>query len=305
MSIPLSRKTLLAASIEAAPGTAETLTAPEAAMNIFDAKMEPTGNYVQIPSATTFGVQPGSTGSRPGTCTFSMYLTSGAAVPLWASTFLPACGIVFASTTGTATAESPGTNVKTVTLGLYEDGNLKMLRGASGNAVFKFTAGEPVRIDFTFTGCWVAPTAAAMLAPTFPTAKPIRFASASMLFGAASPYWQPRVKEFTLDLGNKVVLVPSQTDSTGYAYACITERMTTGTMDPEAEIVSTRDVHGLWLAHASTVLAMDLGSSGNWFRVDIASLDWSDAPASGDRDGIRTETLKFNVCNDGLVFAFA
>ena len=301
MAVPLTRKTLLAAKIEAVAGTAESLTASEAAMNVYDAKLEPTGAYVQLPSQTKFGVVPGSTGSRPGKCSFTLQLHGGATLPLWASTLLPACGLAVSTRTFTATSESPGTNVKTVTLGLFEDGNLKMLKGASGNAVFKFVAGEPVTIEFDFTGCWVAPTATAMLSPTFPTEKPIRFASASMLFGAISPYWQPRVKEFTLDLGNKVTLVPSQYDATGYTYACITDRITTGTLDPEAELVSTRAVHALWLAHASTVLAMDLGSTGNAYTLDIASLDWSDAPSPGDRDGIRTETLKFNVCNDGLV----
>jgi hypothetical protein len=90
---------------------------------------------------------------------------------------LAGCGIAITNGTLSPRNEAPGTNVKTLTLGLYENGRRKLMSGAVGNVVFNFVPGEPVMMNFTFRGVYQGVSDTAILTPTYPTITPIRASS--------------------------------------------------------------------------------------------------------------------------------
>ena len=92
------------------------------------------------------------------------------------------------ASTGTYSPKSlvVGASVKSITIGVYENGLLKSLKGAVGTAKITFVYGMPIKADFTFIGCWVAPSDAAILTPTYETTVPPRFAGVTFTARAAA-----------------------------------------------------------------------------------------------------------------------
>jgi hypothetical protein len=286
----LRRKRVLAAKIEGTPGTAESLSASDAAFNVFNATMQPTITQEEREGQSAFSPLPSIPGALSGTCTFSIELTGGGSTPAWASTFLPACGLVESSGTFTPKSEGPGSNVKTLTIGLYENGLVKKLRGAMGNAVFIFISGQRIMVEFTFTGIWVPPTDATILAPTYPTATPLRFVSADLTLGSYTPV----MRELRLDLGNVVTLREDANDPSGYVSAIITGRKMVGTMDPESKLVATEDSYGKWLNLTERAMSINVGSTGNMVDFDAPRLQFTNLQ-EGDRNGIQVDTISYQL----------
>jgi len=112
----------MAAKIETTPGTAETLTGAEAAFDAINPKMTPnigmTGIQMQGKFADIEQVPEG----HQATCTFTTALRGdgAAGVPVWASTFLPACGWVNSAGTFSPLTQAPGSSVKTATIAMHE-----------------------------------------------------------------------------------------------------------------------------------------------------------------------------------------
>ena len=119
----LRRKRVLAAKIESTIGTAETLAAADAAMNIYNPIIQATIDMEARQGQGGFGMFSSVPGGRIGVATFRTYLEWDGTVtePSWADTFLPACGYVKTGQVYTPRTEAPGTNVKTLTIGVYQD----------------------------------------------------------------------------------------------------------------------------------------------------------------------------------------
>jgi len=300
----LKRKRVLAAAIESTVGTAEALNAAAAAFNVFDAMPQANIEYGERPGQSAFSPLPGVPGARGGTITFAVELHGSGSVlapkPAWAEVFFPACGLVdvgdtdvFLPSSAAPADGADSTAVRTITIGVYENGMLKKLRGCMGNAVFTFEAGKPVRIEFTFTGLWDAPTDVAILAPTYPTVIPPRYASSVVTIGA----WQPAHHQITIDLGNQVMLREDPADVTGYRSAAITMRRITGTMDPESDLVGagTNDPYTLWLAQSEPALSIEIpdgSADGNRILVDAGNLQITNVQEA-DREDLQTDEVSF------------
>ena len=309
----LYNKRVLAARIETNPGEAIALANANAGLDIFNAKIVPDVPFEARPAqGAAFSPIRGALGGWAGTATFETELTprSGSIYPAWAALFLPACGYKATAHVYAPCSEAPGTNVKTLTIGLYEDGMLKVLRGCAGSAVLTFPSGRPVRIAWTFKGIWVPPTDVGILTPTYPSVAPLRFASSQLDIGG----WSPRVSQATLDLGNEVTLREDSLDPSGYGYACITGRRITGSMDPESALVDDQDAYGDWLDGAEAALAMNLRTGPGSLDSGIAF----DAPAlhvtkivGGERNGLMIESIDFQLDrgtdagDDELVISFS
>src|SRR5690606_6338162 len=104
-------------------------------------------------------------------------------------------------------AEAPGANVKTLTIGLYQDDGaggtvFKSIAGAMGTGVVNLPTGRIGYIDWTFTGVWQEPVSVSMLAPTYPTDMPLRYA------GGAAEWDEVNlcVESATINLGNTVIM---------------------------------------------------------------------------------------------------
>lgn len=298
MSTPiLRRRRVLAAKIEATPGVAESLTGSDGVFNVFDSNVNPTIEMIQRDGQGVFSPLPGVLGARGGTASFSIHAIGGDPLPAWATTFLPACGLVATSDVYAPVSAPPGTaaGVKTITIGSYQDGMFKRLRGCMGTALFTFIAGQPVAVAFTFTGLWDTPSDVALIAPNYPNILPPRFADAGLTIGGS--LWSPKISQMTLDLGNTVILREDPSDITGYCTALITNRRINGTLDPESSLVATNDTYGDWLDSSESALSLSFGEAGN--RIAVAAPKWQIVnPQEGNRNDVQIDTIEYQLNRD-------
>lgn len=302
MSCPtplLRKRRVLAAKVETTPGTAESLTSSEGVFNVFEPDFNPNIEFEERMGQGVFSPLPGVLGAYGGTVTFQTEVTgrgsSGGSVPSWASVFLPACGLVD-DTNGVFELFSrpPGVaGVKTLTIGAYQDGLFKRLRGCMGNAVFNFVSGKIARVTFTFTGIWDDPSDVALITPTYPTVSPLRFVSAGLLIGGSGG-WTPVLSEMSIDLGNQVILREDANDSSGYCHAVITGRRCVGTMNPEAALVATEDTYGNWTSRTERAMALQLGSGTNRVDFDAPKLQVTNVQEA-ERNGLQVDQVDYQL----------
>lgn len=252
----LKRKRVLAAKVEATIGTAESLTGAEGAFNVYDLMLQPTIEVEEREGQGAFNYLSGVPGARKGVATFKTDIgwDGTSTVPTWASVLLPGCGFVNSAGTITPRTEAPGSNVKTLTLGSYIDGVFKSIAGAVGTGKLVCPAGKMAYIDWTFTGVWQAPTDTAIIAPTYPTAFPIKYTSATTTYNSVALC----VENFTLDFGNEVVMRECASTAAGYISGIITNRKPRITANPEAVTVAAQDRYGLWLSATEAAFSVVL-----------------------------------------------
>lgn len=310
MAILLRKRRVLAAKLEeTAVGTAETLSATEGVFNVFDAEIQAEAEFHERPGQAGFSPLPGVVGARGGTLTFWLELcgsgvaesTGGESVPPWALAFLPACGLIQAGATSpvfnpsslSPTIGATALAVRTITIGLFEDGLFKHLAGAMGTAVIRFTAGQPVRVEFTFRGVWQAPTTEGIISPTYGAVLPPRFGGSTISIGA---WTSPVLAELSIDLGNNVILRPDAATAAGYLSALITGRRMIGTVNPETTPLATADPYADWLSSAEAALSLTIGvgDDGNSCTIAAPQLQWTD-PKETDREGIAADELAFQL----------
>lgn len=303
----LRRKRVLAAAIETTSGTAETLDATDATVNCFNIEIQANIPVEERPQQGSFSHLAAVPGPRMGTCTFMTYLTGdgAAGVPTWADVFLPACGWVESTQVFSPTTEPPGSNVKTITIGVYEDGVRKLLSGCAGTFRIVCTSGMPIQIEWTFTGVWQAPTDVALLSPTYDTNLPLRFASSTFTVGGSAPGC---VQQISFDAGNNVIMRECPTTAAGYLAGLVSGRKVVGNMNPESRLVATENVFGDWLAGTERAISLNVDDGTD--SITIA------APKSqriniqeGDRNGQQIDNIDFQ-CNrssgdDELTITFA
>jgi hypothetical protein len=297
--VMLKRKRILAAKIETTTGTAEVLAAADAAFNAYNVTIQTDIEKTPREGQGSLGHLFSVTGGHKGKVTFSIDLgwDGTSAEPLWADTFLPACGLVKSTNTFRPSSTVPSTSVKTLTIGVYEDGLFKSIRGASGNMKLNCEAGKMVTAEFEFSGIWVAPTDVALIAPTYPTVAPLRYARGVTTFNSVALQCQT----VTLDLANTVTYRESSAtgNESGYISTVITNRRPIVTVNPEAKLVATRDDFGQFLASTEASLVFEIGgpsSSKIVFTAPKASLE---SIAEGDRNMLQTNDITFLCGQNG------
>jgi len=283
MSPLLTRRRVLAVKAEVTPGTAVDLTATEAAFNAFDTKINPNIEFVERPGQSSLSPLTGSHGGESGQVSFRVELSQSANLTV----LLTGCAMALDS--GAYKPASGSTT--TLTIGVYENGLLKRLRGAMGTFVMNFEAGKPVSLEFTFTGIWEAPSDVTILAPTYPSYDPPRLADSSILIGA----WAPKFATMSIDRGNEVVLREDPSDPSGYCAAHVTGWKITGSIDPEAGLVATNDPYGDLTAHTEAALAIVVGASGgDQVDIDGPALQFTNVQEA-DRNGLQTDAVEFQL----------
>lgn len=252
----LLKKSVMAAKVEATPGTAESLTNAEGAFNIYNPVMQANIAVEERQGQGGFNKLIGVPGARGATLTFSTDLgwDGTSTIPSWASVLMPACGWVNSSGSLNPETEAPGTNVKTLTLAVYIDGVRKLMYGAAGTFQIVLPAGRMGMINWTFTGIWDDITDTAIIAPTYPTASPLRIASSTLTYDSVALI----VEQVTIDAGNTVILREDATTATGYKTALITNRTPIITANPESTLVATNDPYGDWVAGTAAEFSMVL-----------------------------------------------
>jgi hypothetical protein len=293
----LKRKRVLAAKIEATPGTAETLLAADASFNVYNLMAQQEIELETREAQGGFGMLNSVVGGYKGRITFSCdFSWDGTATePSWADTFLPACGWVKTGQVFTPRTEAPGANVKTITIAIYQDGMRKILAGAAGTFQILCATGKTAVCNFDFQGIWQAPTTVSILAPTYPTAKGLRYASSTTTWAGSALC----VSNLTLDSGNTVILKECGSTVSGYDHALITNRVVTVSGDPEADATDSVTRYGQHIAMTEDVLTWSLDGPTNAVAVFNAPKAQIITPTEADRNMIVTDEITWQCNRNG------
>jgi hypothetical protein len=287
----LYKKRLIAIKHETTPGTAIALANGDASFNAYDISITPNITVEEHMKQNGFDRNAGVAGARMGTVTFKTHIAAtDGAVPTWASVCLPACGWKNSSGLFEPIAEDPGTNAKTVTIGVYAAGKLLSIYGAMGTFRMVFPNGRTAYTEWTFTGKWAAVTDTALLTPTYPTDASIRYATATTTFNSVALC----VESLTLDAGNTVVMRECATDATGFHTALVTDRYSKLTANPESALVASRNPHGQLVAgtEAAFALSMSYGTDSLVYSALNAQVL---SVGDGDRNGIMIDDIEFGL----------
>lgn len=291
----LTRQRVLAAKAEATAGVAVALDAGDAKFNIFDHSLVPNIDMNIREGQSALSRLPSKQSRRAGELTFENELHGSGVVatpPDWANAFLLACGFKKAASVFTPETGSP--TAQTLTIGMFEDGRFRSISGAMGNLVMRFRSGDPVRLAWTFSGVWEDPTDTAIIAPTYPTILPPRFASATLDIEGRSY----KISTLEINLNNEVVMREDATTPSGLCAAVIVNRGVTFTVDPESELLAAQDWFTEWNNETEVALQVIVGSvADNTMTIDIPKAQVHNVQPA-DRDGIMTDALEFQANRD-------
>jgi len=293
----LTKRRVLAAKIEATIGTAIALTSgTDGIINAYDVQLDPDIPFNKRMAAGAFGRQAGVVGAYGGGVKFKIEAvgsgTAGTA-PAWANVLLPACGMTNAGG-GLFSPISAFSGQNSITIANLEDGAKKFLAGAMGSWTFDGEDGKVGTFTFDFKGVWQPVVDAGMFTPQFSSIIPPRFAGATLTIGS----YTPTCSKFSLKYGTVIDLRQTVTPAAGYISAVVTDRETTGTLDPEMTLVASYDAYGIWLAGTTAALTMTIGSGGTGFTISGPELQYT-GPKEGNRNGIVTTDLPFQLCQNG------
>jgi hypothetical protein len=293
----LKRKRVLAAKIETTPGTAETLAGADAAFNVYNMIAQQEIEMESREAQGGFGMHTSLSGGRKGRITFSVDASwdGTSTEPSWADTFLPACGWVKAGQVFTPRTEVPGTNVKTLTMAIYQDGQLKKLSGAAGTFQMVCPTGRTAYFTFDFQGIWVAPDEVAILAPTYPTPLGLRFATSTTTWDSETMC----LENITLDSGNTVIMKECSTSANGYDYALVTNRVVTVTGNPESISLGTQDRFDQHIANSEASLTWNLDGPTNSVLTITAPKAQIVDIKEGDRNGLVVDDITWQCNRNG------
>ena len=304
--VMLKENRVLLAKLEAAVGTPIALSATDGVFCVYDVDINPSIDFLPRPQSGGMSQLVGKTAGESCQLSFklSAYGDGSGGVPLWASTFLPACGLVQKSAK-IFTPSSKGIGVvgtvdstatpRSLTMAVHEDdgGLKKQLFGAAGNVRVIFAAGQMVTLEFTFTGVWTdVADNATMALPDYPAEIPLSTLGTTMTWsGATVPCWST----IALDMGNEVSLRPCATQAKGFVSSIITNRKVAGTIDPESSQVATFDPYNEWTDGTTAALSIAVTDTVDNLtvvcpKVQIVSV------AEADRNGMVTDNVGFQAC---------
>jgi len=215
----------------------------------------------------------------------------GANAPAWATTFLPACGML--ETSGSFAFVTGSTTAKTLTVSVYEDGKTRTLYGCVGTWSMALTAGEIGKISFDLVGIYGTDADVALLTPAYPTTLPPRWANAS---GCAFGAYTPILSSATLAANNTMKLREDANAVSGFKAGIITDRFPTFEIDPETDLVATKNWMSEFLASTRASLAFVLGTAtNNVITVTYPKAQITSAPNHEDRDGVMVTKVSGNA----------
>ncbi len=296
--VMLRRKSVFAAKVESTIGTAESLSGSDGAFNARDFVIQPTVAMTRREGQGGFNYLASMPEGMMGTCTIVHDLAyDGASIPTWASVLLPACGWVDTAGVFSPVTAGPGAAVKTLTIGHYKDGKRSLLSGAMGTFVITLETGKTPYITFTFTGKYSSnETDTSIIAPTYPTTLPLRFAAGGFTFNSVNLC----TATASVDAGNSVIMreCVNASDRSGYVSALVTNRLPVITADPESVLVATQDRDALWLASTPQALAITINGPTDSTIVIAAPKAQLENKQQGNRNDINTDDLTW-ICTAG------
>lgn len=207
---------------------------------------------------------------------------------------LRGCGMLEVISAGVSVTYTPtSTNNESLTIYYYQDGKLKTMVGARGEASFDLSAGMFGKVSFTFTGHPDTPESdVALINPTYDSTVPPAFKNASFTLDS----YAADVSQIQFALGNQISKPDSVKTNNGFGEIRIADRDVNGSVDPEAVLVATKDFYDMWESGAN--FAMDTGvvggTAGNRWQIQKPAVSLRNVE-EGDREGIRTNPLTYGA----------
>lgn len=275
----LSRKKVIKVAVE---GTKGTGVAGTAALLVYDLDIKPTAEFIprRGPGLYLGNTNVGVLGALTGECSFKTELrgTDSSGLDTGLAILLQACG--FVKTAEVYNVDSVFTDHKTISIDVYEDGVRKEIEGAMGNVTFEGEAGGVMMLDFTFQGRWVAPTDQALPANAPGTTIPMRLQGGTFTLGGVSA----KIGKFSLNMNNELSTREDVDGGGGLTHFMIVDNDPQLSIDPEADLIATLDINGLWLAHTTAVVSLAIGNGTDTATFAIPVMQYMEIP-EGDRSG--------------------
>lgn len=303
-----TRRRVLAAKFESTEGTAETVESTDGGILVIDPKIDLDVTMTERPIArTSLGTMASIAGARSARLTFrtelkgtgTTYTVNSTTKPA-ISKYLEACSFLatFGSGSTAAWAFTPtsGTGsslyIPSLTMALWEDGVKKTIKGARGNVRFTGKIGEPIYAEFDFLGVWNAIADEALPSPTYESQIPPVLLDSHVSIGS----YAACANGFTIDSGNNLALRDCLNAASGYMSTIVTSRKMSGTIDPEMELVATKDWFSLWTASTNQSLIIgNVGTgTGNVVKFVMPKLRFKKV-SDADRNGIAVADIAFDL----------
>ena len=212
-------------------------------------------------------------GKHDATVSFSVDLYPGSAVNVAPTYFamVQACGWLQTTFTTAGISLTPNANQNrvpgTIEVAFPEEGAsprqlVYRIKGAMGKLKITMNqVGQPAKLDFSFQGALYAITTRAyanIITPAgFDTALPPAVLAATFSFFGTTQY----PAKFEIDGGEKLEMFSDITDPTGYSGARISDRIVTGTMDPDMMVPADLDLYSSMLNNTTGTLSMTIGGA--------------------------------------------
>ena len=207
---------------------------------------------------------------------------------------LRACSTGVTVVSATSVTYAPVSSAQeSCTIWAYIDGLLYKLNGAVGDVEIDLSAGEMGKFNWTFKALYALPTDISLTTPTFDTSTPVLVKGTTMTFGSYAAI----IEKLSLKLNNEIAERPDFNATNGIKGFQITGRNPEGSMTLEAVIRSTTNADFLDYFHSRTVKALSfvLGVTAGNITTITASYGYCRAPKIGDRGGIRTFEIPFQL----------
>lgn len=201
-----------------------------------------------------------------------------------------ACGALETVSAGSSVSYTPKSeSFKSVTIYLYKDGRLHVIKGARGSAKMTDAANKQAMVEFSMKGLYTAPTDTAM-----PTDADFEDTVAPVCKGqtvSLNSVTSLNIETSELDFGNNVVALPSKIATNGIGSCEITGRKPVLSVNPESVAISTLDLRALMLTTPIAYSEVIGSAAGNIITISVPKYNM-EAPEYGDRDGKTIETIK-------------
>lgn len=275
-------------AVESTSGTAQSVSASDATAIVYNAKIARNVDITARPGNVGFNQHTAVTGQRIGTFTCEQdFIGSGTdgVPPTW-MTWATCCGM---DLTGDVLA--CGTTTRTATIILYRDGLIEKLVGAAGTFVINGNSGGPARIAFTYTGKLVSDADLSAVSPTYGSTVAPRWAGGSCSVHSLSV----KASTFSLDRGAEIIMREDPTDATGLICAHFVDATPTCTLDPETDLVATKNYQSIMEAHTEGALAITVGTAaGNTLAVASSTAQIVECP-NDERNKMVVRSLKLQL----------
>lgn len=291
-----TKKTTLYAKVETTSGTDSTPTAADNAVMAFDVELNIKADMkARNPGHADRSAYANIRGKTAVELKFGVELkgsgTAGTAPKYGA--LLKACDRLETVNAGTNVAYTPALVSQTCSIYVNIDGILHKLVGCAGDCDIDLTSGEVPMLNFNMSGVYALATDSAIETPTFDSTIPSIVKGTTTTFGSYAAI----IEKMNLKFGNSVVERTSLAAAEGILAFMVGNREPSGVMTCEAVLRATTNADFLSYFDAGTTkaLSMVLGATaGNIVTITAPACKLS-APKYGDRDGLRTFDIEFQM----------